>query len=107
MSRWAARHRLNRLQNFRRWGSHRVPQIPVKLAVQPEFRRGPEKGCQSECRIRSNPAPAADYLVNPWIGDLNPLRQIDLAHVERLQEFLQQHLSGMSGRAVFGEAGHH
>jgi len=96
-------HGVDGPEGIGRVGLQSVPEIPVALAVQPELRGGPEETREPKGGVGCNPTLSVDDLVDSWEGDVDPLSQLGLGHVHRLQELLEEHLAGMGRRAVFGK----
>ena len=80
-----------------------MPEIPVALAVQPELWGGPEETREPKGSVGCDPTLPVYDLVDSWEGDVDPLSQLGLRHVHRLQELLEEHLAGMGRGAVFGK----
>src|SRR6185437_16285498 len=65
-----------------------------------------EQRLQPQCRVGRDAAFAVDELRHADERDAEPLSELGLGEVERLQELLQQHLSWMRRRTVRGNANH-
>jgi hypothetical protein len=78
-----------------------VKKIPHELQVQPELRVGAEDLLEPQCGVRGDPPLAVDDLIQPRVGNPNPLGQFGLTDFERFDELLQEDLSGMSRNPIF------
>jgi len=80
-----------------------MPKVPVALTVQPKLWGCPEEPRQPKGGIGRDPPLPVDDLIDPGEGNVDPLGQLGLRHVQRLKELLEEHLTGMGRRAVLGK----
>src|ERR1019366_6884434 len=81
-------------------------EIPGLLEVHPELRFNAQETLQSQGSVRSNAALSVDELVDARKRHADALSEGALRDIHRLQEFFQQHLTGMRRRAVCRNANH-
>jgi hypothetical protein len=74
---------------------HGVPEVPVELESEPEVRRHPQDTLETERCIGRHSPLAADNLVEPGERDAQANSEGGLADIQRPEEFLKKHLSGI------------
>src|SRR5262249_33999533 len=98
--------RLKLLDPLRLRRVHRMPEIPVLLQAEPEVGRHAQHSSQSQRGVGRDATLPVNHLVQARIGHANPLGEIRLAHTQRLEKLLQQHLAGMRRRTVSRQLTH-
>lgn len=83
-----------------------VPEVPIALTVEPEFRSGAEKPRQTQRRVGRDASLPLDDLVNPWVGDFESCGSLRLRYAQWFEEVLEQHLARMGWRPMFGQSCH-
>ena len=83
-----------------------VVYVPPLLQVHPEIRRHTEKLRQPQrCTWRYSPT-LIHKLIDTLVRNADPVCNVALRQPQRLQELLQQHLTGMGWRTVCGNPNH-
>src|SRR5450759_3734789 len=81
-------------------------EIPSQLKIHPEVGSHSEKLCQPKGGTRRHAPTLVDDFVDALVGDANGVCQFALGQAHRVQEFFQQHLARMGGRAMSGDSNH-
>jgi hypothetical protein len=77
-------------------------QVVCGLQIHPELGRILKVACQKKRCLRRDSALSAYYFVHAIQWDGERPGEIGLSQLQRLEEFLQEDLAGMSGDAMFG-----
>jgi hypothetical protein len=75
--------------------SYGVPEIPIQLKPEPEFRRHSDNPRKPKSRVRSQCSPSSDELVQPRKGNAESEGQCRLRNAEWFDKLLKEHLTGM------------
>ena len=82
---------------------HRMPKIPILLQAQPEIRGHTQNTGKAQGRIRSYRTSAFNNFVQPRVRNAQATSEFCLCKPQRLDEFLEKHLSGMCRWTITGQ----
>jgi hypothetical protein len=82
-----------------------IVQVASDLKVHPKFRGCVEDASKEDGSFRCHVALCIDQGVDSLNGNSHPLGKLDLAHIQRDQELLEQDLSRMSWLSVLWNHG--
>lgn len=78
-----------------------MPEVPLVLEIHPDFGVGVQQLRETQRRIRRNPPPASDHLVQPIERNLHPAGGFGLRHPKWPQELFQKYFARVSRRPVW------